>query len=187
MLLTLLGLYASTVAAQAAFDVKPFGLMRGQGQGGSRVHFGASREVATKVLGQPTKKERVVDEIEGGFVDVVFYRTNKLYFKNNSLEGFELSDNFLAYGKSPETAFRIGSKISSTTQKPQPGAAIGGNYLLDGKPLVGFEVDAKRGKSRNVLYSLVAVSRLKYGDVYVDETALELLFDANGKLILIAL
>lgn len=160
--------------------------MRGHGKDEPKVHFAASREVATKVLCQPTKKKRLVDEIRGGFVDVALYRTNKLYFKKNSLQGFELRDNSLAYGKSPETAFRIGSKIYSTAKKPQPGATTGANYLLDAKPLAGFGVDTLWDLSRNVSHSLAVVSYPKYGGVYADEMALELLLDSNGRLVLIA-
>ena len=161
--------------------------MRGQGNSRARVAYGASREATTKALGQPTKKVRLVDEIEGGCFNVVYYQTNKLHFKKNRLEGFELHNDFLAYGQSPETAFCIGSKVSHAAKNLQPGAPIGASYRISGKPLSEFEVDAKGGKSRNVLYRLAAVSYSKHNGVYIDATALELLFDANDWLILIAL
>ena len=186
-LLALLGFRAPAATAQATFDVKLFGLMSTQGKSSAKVHFGASREEANKVFGQPTKQERLVDEIEGGFIDVVFYRTNKLYFKKKKLEGFELHDNTLAYGKSPESAFRIGSKVAFVSKTPPKSTSVGANYLLNGKPLTDFEVDTKPGKSRNVNYSLVALSYPKYGATLGDDGALELLFDANYQLIMLAM
>ena len=177
---------ATTASAQASFDVKLFGLMNGQGKDGAKLHFGASRESVAKMLGQPNKKERLVDEIEGGFYEVVYYRTNKLFFKKNQLEGFELHDNSLAYGKSPETAFRVGAKISFAAKPSKPSAVAGANYRLSGKPLTDFEVDTKPGKSRNVPYSLVALSYPKYGATLGDDGGLELLFDASHKLIMLA-
>ena len=186
-LLAFLGFNAPVVTAQATFDAKQFGLMTAQGKSSAKVHFGASREEVGKVFGQPTKKARLADEIEGGFIDVVFYRTNKLYFKRNRLEGFELHDSSLAYGKSPASAFRIGSKVASVPKTYPKGASVGANYLLNGTPLADFEVDTKPGKSRNVNYSLIALSYPKFGATLADDGALELLFDANHRLIMLAM
>ena len=185
-LLAFLGFAAPGLMAQPTFNAKLFGLMRGDGKDVTRLYFGASKENVAKLLGQPTKKERLVDEIEGGFYEVIHYQANKLYFKKNSLQSFELHDNLLVYGKSFETAYRIGSKISPAAKNSSNKVATSANYLLNGKPLVNFEVDSKPGKSRNIKYNLIAVSYPKFGATIADASALELLFNANNQLTVLA-
>ncbi|MDQ2794155.1 MAG: hypothetical protein M3Y12_09130 [Bacteroidota bacterium] len=180
------GFLAPAVQAQPTFNANLFGLMKGDGKDATRLHFGASKENVASLLGQPTKTERLVDEIEGGFYEVVYYRANKLYFKKNSLQSFELHDNLLIYGKSFETAYRIGTKIYQVTKNSSKQAATSANYLLNGKPLVNFKVDPKPGKSRNINYSLIAVSYPKFGDTIADASALQLLFNANNQLAVLA-
>ncbi|GAA3965547.1 hypothetical protein [Hymenobacter antarcticus] len=184
VILALLELASAPVAtAQRFFDTKGMGLMKGQQPGTSKLNYGDNRAVAVKVLGKPTKTAKMYFEIEHDTAVVYYYRTNKLYFLKGHLIDFELNDNTLAFGKTPDQALRIGSRLIVVAGQAKTASAK--RYLLNNQPLVDLIVDTKPGKSRNVNYSTVAYNSIRYGTINSD-ASIEILFDANNKVILIA-
>ena len=174
---------APGATAQRAFNIQGMGLMNGRQPGKTKLDFGESRAAAVKALGKPTKTAKMYFEIDNAMADVYFYHTNKLYFLKDQLVDFELNDNTLAFGKSYQQAFRIGSKLTAVAGQAK--AATAPRYMLNNQPLVDLLVETKPGKSRNVHYSTVAYNSTRYGTVNSDDS-FEILFDANNKVILIA-
>ena len=184
VILFLLQLAAAPVAmAQRFFDAKGMGLMKGQQPGTVNLNYGNSQAAAIIALGKPTKTAKMYFEIDNDTAIVYYYRTNKLYFLKSHLVDFELNDNTLAFGKTPAQALRIGSRLTAVTGQAKPGTVK--RYLLNNQPLVDLIVDTKPGKSRNVNYVTVAYNSIRYGTVNTD-ASIEILFDANNRVILIA-
>ncbi len=114
---------------------------------------------------------------------VLYYHANRLYFLKDRLEGFELNDNTLAFGKSYEQAFRVGAVLKATAKQGAPGnAGLGARYLVGSTPLVGLNVNTKPGRSRNLSYKTCASNYTRWGKQGYDAW-FEILFDANDKII----
>lgn len=187
MLLVVVALFqlvcAPVATAQRQFDIKGMGLMNARQPGGAKLSFGQNRAAAIKALGKPTKTAKVYFEMDNDTAVVCYYHTNKLYFLKGCLVDFELNDNTLAFGRTYEQAFRIGSKLTAVAGPAK--AATATRYLLNNQPLVDLIVHTKPGKSRNVNYATVAYNSTRWGNVNSD-ASIELLFDANNRVILIA-
>ena len=184
VILVLLQLAGAPVAtAQRFFDIKGMGLMKGLQPGTAKLSCGDSRAAAIKALGKPTKTAKMYFEIDNDTAVVYYYRTNKLYFLKGHLVDFELNDNTLAFGKTPGQALRIGSRLTAVAGQAKTATAK--RYLLNNQPLVNLIVDTKPGKSRNVNYATVAYNNIRYGTTNTD-ASIEILFDSNDKVILIA-
>lgn len=183
------GWAAAPAAAQRGFDVKPLGLLdsqRKQHKGKSLLRIGQSQAAAIEVLGKPTRRSKMYFEMDEDTAVVFHYRTNILYFLKDKLEGFELNDNTLAFGKSYEQAFRVGAKLTTYTKFRAPGAAEHISYAVGGtNSLRDLAVDTKPGKSRNISYQAVAYNSTRYGNVEYDGW-FEILFGADHGIINIA-
>lgn len=177
------------VAAQRPFDVKGLGLVSGRQGSKAKLCFGESREAAIKALGHPTKTAKLYSEVDNATMTVFYYRANKLYFLKNQLQDFELNDNTLVFGKSHEQAFSVGYKLTADAKQIIPDVAASNKhkrYLLNSKPLADLIIDTKPGKSRNIAYKTIAYNSIRYGNKNVDASSLEILFDANNRVMQIA-
>ena len=173
----------SVAHAQQGFDMKPLGLISSPQKGGLSLRIGQSRATAIKCLGTPTKQGKVFFEIDDDTAVVLYYHANRLYFLKDRLEGFELNDNTLVFGKSYEQAFRVGAILKITAKQGAPGnAGLGARYLVGSTPLVGLHVNTKSGRSRNLNYGTCASNYTRWGKQGYDAW-FEMLFDANNKII----
>ena len=179
--------------AQKGFDVQHLGLINCQRKGKAKLDLGHSSKAAIRALGKPTQKGKMYFEMDADTALVLYYRTNRLYFLKDALVGFELNDNTLAYGKSPEQAFRVGSALTTEVKLSRNvkqinagGPAVTTRYLVDKTTLRGLKLENKPGKSRNINYKIIAHNHTRYGDEKYDGW-FEMLFDAKNKVINIAM
>lgn len=169
--------------AQQGFDMEPLGLISSPQKGRIPLRIGQSRAVAIKRLGTPTKQGKVFFEMDDDTAVVLYYHANRLYFLKDRLEGFELNDNTLAFGRSYEQAFRVGAVLKAPAKQGAPGnAGLGVRYLVGSTPLVGLHVNTKPGRSRNLNYKTSASNYTRWGKQEYDAW-FEMLFDANNKII----
>ena len=185
--------WITTARAQKGFDVQHLGLINCQLKGKAKLDLGQSSKAAIKVLGKPTQKGKMYFEMDADTALVFYYHANRLYFLKDALVGFELNDNTLAFGKSAEQAFRVGSllttvvKLSTNVKQVNAGGpAVTTRYLVDKTTLKGLKMDNKPGKSRNINYKIIAHNYTRYGDEKYDGW-FEMLFDAKNKVINIAM
>ena len=173
----------SVAHTQQGFDMKPLGLISSPQKGRLPLRIGQSRAVAIKRLGTPTKQGKVFFEIDDDTAVVLYYHANRLYFLKDRLEGFELNDNTLVFGKSYEQAFRVGAVLKATAKQGALGnAGLGSRYLVGSTPLAGLHVNTKPGRSRNLNYKTSASNYTRWGKQGYDAW-FEMLFDANNKII----
>lgn len=163
--------------------MKPLGLINSEKKGEMPVRIGQSQAATIKALGKPTKRGKQYFEIDEDTAVVLYYHANKLFFLKNELEGFELNDNTLAFGKSYEQSFRVGSTLKANAKQGAPGnAGLGARYLVDSTPLVNLPVSTKPGRSRNINYKTNACNTTRWGKQEYDSW-FEILFDANNKIV----
>ncbi len=176
----------STAQAQQGFDMKPLGLINSQLKGKQPLRFGQSRAAAIKALGTPTNQGKEYFEMDRATAVVLYYHANVLYFVKDQLDCFELNDNTLALGRSSDQAFRVGSALKANARQTAAGnVASGARYRVGNIPLVDLRVDTKPGKSGNLNYKTIAYNNTRWGSQECDEW-IEILFDANNKIIKIA-
>jgi len=182
-----LGAAPQVRAQKQRFDLQPFGLISAQTPDKAPLHLGQSYEDAVRALGNPSSTDREFAEFANAKLDVLYYNRNKLYFLDGALINFELHDNTLVFGKTYETAFCVGAKITAETNpdgSPTPPEQT--RYLVNNTPVEELKVADKPGKTANISYKLIARGPTKMGDTKSDGM-FEMLFDARNKLVYIGL
>ncbi|MCC3152329.1 hypothetical protein Q3A66_03610 [Hymenobacter sp. BT770] len=184
--------WGTTAFAQKGFDVQHLGLLNAKTGSKTKLGLGQGTKAAVKALGRPTRKGSMYFEMEADTAVVYYYNANKLYFLKDGLVGFELNDNTLAFGKSPEQAFRVGGVLTSEikpfteTKSLKSGAPTTyTRYLIDNNVLRDLKPIAKPGRSRNINYKAIAANHTRYGDEKYDGW-FEILFDGDNRVINIA-
>ncbi|MCF0052579.1 hypothetical protein LXM25_21085 [Dyadobacter sp. LJ53] len=176
----LLTLFTCTAQCQTVVDITQIALMK-PGNNATGVFTGDSSARCVAVLGEPDQVTDHYSEIDEDTLKLYKYGKNNIFFRQDRMVNWNLSDNSISVGAVNGQVFKVGDKLASQNLKPyqRPGTRTTAQFL-------NFLITHRTGISRNLHYDSASVLQLKTGSIHLD-SRIELLFDRTNKLFSIAM
>jgi hypothetical protein len=147
-----------------------------------KIALGEHLSKAIDAFGQPSAVEDYELELDALHAKLYTFLGNKLYFVDDSLYSYELTQNTISVGFVNNQKFKIGDQLTTTTKRIQIGPDPMQYRIEETYSLVGEPVTKESGHGRNIDYAYSATFDFKVGDIYTDQWVV-LFFDSNKKLI----
>lgn len=164
--------------AQTFAEKNKFSLMKPENKSRGVYLYSNINEVK-RILGEPTSVQEEYNEMEEAMAKVLFYKTNRLSFINDSLYSYEIKTADILVGTINGKTFKIGDKIE--TKKitiplgPAPFDPVKTEII---HTFMDYNINIEKGASRNISYTAYLTLELKDNSNYIDTFA-EFLFNDN--------
>ena len=169
----------SNSKAQTVVDISSVGLISNSNK---KILLGENISKAIDAFGQPGAVNDYEFEIEGKRGKEYTFLGNKLYFIEDKLFSYEITNNSISIGFVNNKRFKTGDKIETIPPPTHNGSPTIPGLAMETYLFLSLPVTKKSGTAKGFDYSYYAIYYLKNGNNNLD-SRLELYFNSSKTLI----